>query len=153
MNKSAVLIIFAVMLITGQTCAGKQAIMYDRSLSEWTKTNIKSYYIKVNYRAFSPLQGQWELEVKDGDVVRASFNGTWDKKYIKTAEHFTVDSIYKTAETVRSGKADGPMVINAEFSDAIPYIKSVSRVNNADFKGSVKKDTGFSIVILEFRKD
>lgn len=152
MKKISILIVFAAALFTGQTCAGKTAEMYDRSLAEWNGESTRSYYLKVNYRAFSPQQGHWELEVKDGQVVRASFKGVWDAKYVKPAERFTVDAIYKIAEAIRSKKKDGPMVVTAEFSETAPYIKSVSRINNEKFKGSVKKDAGFSIVIMEFRK-
>ena len=152
MMKYGILMVFAAVLFTGQTCAGKTAEMYDRSLAEWNSVSTGSYYLKVNYRAFSPQQGCWELEVKDSQVVRAAFNGVWDDKYLKPAERFTVDSIFRTAEAVKSGKTDGPMVVNAEFSETVPYIKSVSRINNEKFKGSVKKDAGFSIVIMEFRK-
>lgn len=152
MMKFGILIVFAAILFTGQTCAGKTAEMYDRSLAEWNSGSTGSYYLKVNYRAFSPQQGLWELEVKDGQVVRASFKGAWDEKFIKPAERFTVASIFKTAEAVRSGKKDGPMIVNAEFSETVPFIKSVSRVNNEKFKGSPVKDAGYSIIILEFER-
>lgn len=146
-------IIFIVLLVfTGETCADKDKIMYDQSLARWNKEAPGSYYIKVNYRAFSPQQGLWELEVKEGQVVRASFKGAWDEKFIKPAERFTVASIFKTAEAVRSGKADGPMIVNTEFSETIPFIKSVSRVNNEQFKGAPVKDAGYSIIILEFER-
>ncbi len=152
MKKSSILIVLAAALFTGQTCSGKTAEIYDRSLAEWNSESAGAYYLKVNYRAFSPQQGEWELEVKDGLVVRAAFNGVWDDMYLKPAERFTVDSIFRTAEAVKSARTDGPMVVNAEFSETVPYIKSVSRVNNEKFRGSVKKDAGFSIVIMEFRK-
>ena len=152
MMKSDILIIFAALLFTGQTCTGKTAKMYDRALAEWNGASIASYYLKVNYMAFSPQQGFWELEVNKGQVVRAAFNGTWDEKYIKPAGRFTVDSIFRTAEAVKSAGTDGPMVVNAEFSETVPYIRSVRRVNNEKFRGSVKKDAGFSIVIMEFRE-
>ncbi|HPS59386.1 MAG TPA: DUF6174 domain-containing protein [Spirochaetota bacterium] len=152
MKKFRILIVLAAVFFTGQTCADKAGTMYDQALVKWNNESIRSYYIKVNYRAFSPQQGEWELEVKDGQVVRASSRGVWDGKYLKPAERFTVDSIFKTAEAVKSGKTDGPMVVKAEFSESIPYIKSVSRVNNEKFRGSMKKDAGFSIIILEFSR-
>lgn len=152
MKKSAVSLFFAALILTGQTCSEKQAVMYNQALAKWNKENIRSYYIRVNYRAFSPQQGLWELEVKDGRVARASFKGVWDEKYNIPAGRFMVDSIYRTAEAVKSGESDGPMVISAEFSETVPYIKSVSRTANEKFRGSPPRDTGFSIIILEFRK-
>lgn len=150
MKKISLIIVIAAVFFTAQTCGVNERTMYDRSFARWNSEQLRSYYIKVNYRLFSPLQGEWELEVKDGRVVRASFGGVWDDKYLETAQRFTVDSIYKTAEAVKSGESNGPMTVAAEFSESVPYIKSVSRIANGEFNGGVMKDAGFSIFILEF---
>lgn len=150
MKKANPLIVITALFFTAQTCVDNTGNMYDRSFARWNSGQPRSYYIKVNYRLFSPMQGEWELEVREGRVVSASFGGVWDDKYLETAKRFTVDSIYSTAEAVKSGDTDGPMLVRAEFIESAPYIRSVSRIANVKFQGGVIKDAGFSIVILEF---
>ena len=152
MRKTGIIMILSALMVSGQSCADREAVLYNRSLTKWKAENIGSYSITADYAVFSPRQGRWELEVKNGRVVRASFNGVSDNSYIKFAKMFTVESVYKRAEAVKSGRTDGPLVTIAEFSETPPYIKSVKRINNERFKGNVMKDAGYSIILVEFKR-
>ena len=152
MRKTGIIMILSALMFSGQACTDRDAVLYSRSLAKWKAEGPGSYSVIVDYSAFSPQQGRWELEVKNGRVVRASFNGVSDNSYIKFAKMFTVESIYKRAEAVKSGRTDGPLVTIAEFSETPPYIKSVKRINNERFKGNVMKDAGYSIILVEFKR-
>lgn len=152
MKKRGLIIFLSALLFSGQTCADHEAVKYDESLKKWRAESIDSYHVKVQYRAFSPLQGEWELEVEKGRVVEAKFNGTGNAEYTAKAERFTVDSLFKTAEGAGNCDEKSPMCTTVEFSRTIPYIKSVKRMNNRSFNGKVMKDAGYSIVVVEFRR-
>lgn len=152
MKKRGVIILFSALLFMAQTCAGDGSAEYHESLKKWRAGNVSSYYLKVRYSAFSPLQGEWEIFVADGRVIEAKHNGIRDSKFISHAERFTVDSIYKASLDAAGCDEYSPMCTTVEFSRIIPYIKSVKRMNNRLFKGNLKKDAGYSIVVVEFRR-
>lgn len=108
------------------------------------------YAMKVNYSSFTPVAGIWELEVKKGRVVSVRFKGKSEKRYLKMAERFTMESLYKTAEGSLEMDKKAPMIINAEYDSRTCYIKSIRRVNNPAYTGRVMRDAGYSIEVIEF---
>jgi len=150
--RRTVIISLALFFFSCEAQQGEMAMKYDESLKMWRSASVDSYTLTVSYRAFSPHQGEWKLTVKNGRVVKAWFNGAEGDDFIKQAERFTVDSIYEIALAVKYNREDSPMVVLAEFSNKVPYIRSVKRIRNEKFKGNSPKDTGFSITVIDFRR-
>ncbi len=46
---------------------------YNSALKKWEQNNVSSYYLKVNYGAFSPTQGTWEVWVDTGVFSAGKF--------------------------------------------------------------------------------
>lgn len=122
---------------------------YKKSLEMWNKSGIKEYFIKVNFNAFSPMSGIWELNVKDGNIYLCSFNGKPAADCNKTAAMFTIENLYKTAgESFLSSKND-PFIIEITYSKK-SFIKSLAKIRNPEYKYKVKTDTSFKIEVLDF---
>jgi len=143
--KFAVLII----LFSLNLYAGENEDLYNRSLAKWNKSRIKEYFIKINFTAFSPMAGIWELKVKDGNIYLCTFNGKTADSNNKSAEMFTMENIYKMAgEGITAGKND-PFIIKITC-DKKGLIKSLAKIRNPEFKNKVKTDTSFKIEVLDF---
>lgn len=123
---------------------------YRISLKKWIDDKIIHYTIKVNYNAFTPVAGVWEIEVKKGKPVSVRFNGAYEKRFLKMAERFTMESLYKTAEGSLAVDNKAPMIVNTEYDPLTGYIKSIRRVNNPAFTGRIMRDSGYSIQVIEF---
>jgi len=151
-KKRIILTVFPV-LVQVLVYAVDDSEKFNYSLKKWRETGINHYYIKVDYRAFSPLAGLWEIEVKKGRVVSSEFNGKNAEQYLKTAGHLTMESLYKRAEDSIGGKVgidNDPMITEIGYDSVTGFIKSISRVNNPEYKARVKRDAGYSISVLEF---
>lgn len=123
--------------------------LFKKSLKKWNRSNIKEYCIKVEFSALSPIAGIWELDVNDGKIVQCSFNGEPAENCQKTAEMFTMENLYKTAGESHGSGGNEPFIIEITYSKK-GFIKSVSKARNPVFTGSVKRDTSFTITVLDF---
>lgn len=123
---------------------------YKISLKKWQNDKIKNYLIKVDYRAFTPLSGLWEIEVKNGTVISYKFNSSDNNSYAESAKNFTMDSLYKKAKGAGDCNVKSPMVIVAEYDNITGYIKKLSRVRNPAYTGRIQRDAGFAYEVIEF---
>lgn len=132
----------------GLFAAGNEK-MYKKSLEKWNKSGVKEYFIKINFTAFSPMSGIWELNVKEGNIQLCRFNGEPADNYIKAAEMFTMESLYKTAgEGICLSNKD-PFKVEVTYYQK-GFIKSLSKIRNPEYKNKVKTDTSFRIEVLDF---
>jgi hypothetical protein len=99
--------------------------------------------------AHSPVAGLWEIEVDNGRVVSFTFNGSAAASYAKTAESFTMDSIYKRAADSLGVKSEYVMKTFIEYDRNTGFIKSIKRVSQAPYKKRVMRDAGYLIEIIE----
>ncbi len=119
------------------------------SYKKWLDDRIIHYTVKVRYNAHSPMAGIWIIEVNNGHVVYFTFNGSPDGSYLKTAESFTMDSLYKRAEESLKEKPAGAMKTSVEYDRKTGYIKSIMRVRNPSFRGVSMRDAGYTINVVE----
>lgn len=150
LNKKSLCIAVVLVLAQIMLYASPDEEKYRASFRKWRSDKIMHYAMKVNYSSFTPVAGIWELEVKKGRVVSVRFKGKSEKRYLKMAERFTMESLYKTAEGSLEMDKKAPMIINAEYDSRTGYIKSIRRVNNPAYTGRVMRDAGYSIEVIEF---
>jgi len=141
--------IILILLFSLNLSAAENEKLFKKSLKKWNRSNIKEYFIKVEFSAFSPIAGIWELNVKDGKIVQCSFNGKSSENCQKTAGMFTMENLYKTAGESHAGGRNEPFIIEITYGKK-GFIKSVSKARNPVFTGSVKRDTSFTITVLDF---
>jgi hypothetical protein len=123
--------------------------MYKKSLEKWNKSGVKEYFIKINFTSFSPMSGVWELNVKEGNIQLCRFNGEPADNYLKAAEMFTMESLYKAAGESICGSKKDPFLVEVIYSKK-GVIKSFSKIRNPEYKNKVKTDTSFRIEVLDF---
>ena len=149
--KKNIFLFFALCMAQNVISSSPEYEKYRTSLKKWMNDGVVHYNIILNYSAFSPLAGIWELEVENGNVVFFIFNGVREKRYAKFAAKFTMEALYKTAGYSVKHDEKSPMIITAEYDLKTGYIKSIRRMNNPAYRGRKMKDAGYFIQIVELR--
>ena len=122
----------------------------EKSYSNWKKDGITHYLIKTNYSAFSPLSGLWEIEFGSGKVLSARLNSEKNSN-LKIAFRFTMDGLYQMVEKIYAKGKSAQKTIIVEYDVKTGYIKRVSGIIEEISVNPPKKDTGFSIEVIEFK--
>lgn len=123
---------------------------FKKSKEKWEKSGVKEYYIKVNYNSFSPVAGIWELRVQNGIIKNCLFNGKPAENCTETAGSFTMENLYKIAEkSSAEAVKTGSSIIKVTYGKN-GLIRSVSKVNNPEYKKRRPKDTTYSIEVIDF---
>lgn len=127
---------------------------YREALEKWKSKNISSYYIKLRYNAFSPISGVWEIQVKDGTIVRWIFNGSVNPQIHKeTAKKFTVEALFREAFYSYQNKKDDPFITVASYDQRLGYVKSVARVVNQHVKRSKPSNRTYRYRVIDFKSN
>lgn len=140
--------VLIMLLSVGLYAAGNEKL-YNKSLDKWNKSGVKEYFIKINFTAFSPMSGIWELNVKEGNIQHCRFNGRPADNYYKAAEMFTMESLYKMAGEGLCGNKQVPFITEVTYYEK-GFIKSLGKIRNPEYKNKVKTDTSFKIEVLDF---
>lgn len=143
-------LVFTLFAAWGMLYAAGDAVKLKVSRKKWLDDKIIHYTVKVGYNTHSPMAGSWVLEVNKGHVIYYSFNGSSDGSYLKTAESFTMDSLYKRAGKSLNEKSSGAMKTTIEYDRNSGYIKSIRRVRNPSYRGGNMRDAGYIIDVVEF---
>ena len=124
---------------------------YNSALKKWEQNNVSSYYLKVNYGAFSPTQGTWEVWVDNGVLSAWKFNGADNlPEHKESALNMTMNALFERAKQSHMNKEGGMFLIYAEFDSELGYVKSVGRTVNPEASRPVPTDQTFRYEVLEF---
>jgi hypothetical protein len=125
---------------------------YDELYKKWKSRKIDSYKIKVRYSAFSPLQGIWDIEIKNDEILYWSFNSLINSEKYKTqVEKMTINSLFNLAKSSYQLDKDNPFLMYVDFNDTIGYVKSVILFQNPLVKEKISTDKTYKIEIIDFK--
>jgi len=125
---------------------------YETALSKWKKANIKKYTMTLNYGAFSPLAGTWDITVENGVVKDILFNKEACSDDMKKAmSNINMEFLFEKATPSYKNKDDDMFVISAEYDNTIGYVKMVRKSKNPNFTGDVPTDVTYKYEVKEFK--
>lgn len=122
---------------------------FDDSYKKWRSMNIKKYYMKLNFGAFSPLRGMLEITVVNGKIIKLIHNNT-DKteEYKDNMLQITMEDLFEKAKGSYQNKSNSIFVITADYDKNTGYVKMISRTTN---KNNAPTDKTFKYEVLEFK--
>jgi hypothetical protein len=127
-------------------------IQYDKAVSLWASAGASHYTARIQYGAFSPLAGEWTVEVKDKTAVHWTFKQTSDSMQHKDfASRLTMDSLFTIARDSLNNAAEKPFTIKASFDSLNGSVKDIAKIRNAAYKGNVAADKTFRYTVTELK--
>lgn len=130
---------------------------YQTAYEKWTvKNKSKTYYLKVSYQAFSPIAGIWELEVEDGKVIEAVFNGenlSEDDNIRKSSEQFKMEHLFEVAKRSYQKTDTSLFFVIVKYDRELGYVKQISKVVNPDIPNEqIPTDQTYRYEVLEYKQ-
>ena len=127
---------------------------YNSAYKNWKKQNIKSYYMKIKYDAFSPISGIYELLIENNKVKKWIFQDEekrLDKKEIITG--LNMDKLFDIAKRIKYMKDSDDFIIVTVYDKDLFYIRSLTYMRNPNSKNKkIPNDKAFKYEILDFKK-
>lgn len=123
---------------------------YDQAASQWADAAVSHYSARIQYGAFSPLAGEWTIEVKNNVLIHWSFKNTSDdKQHRDAASRLTMENLFAIAKGSLDNAASKPFTIKASFDSRNGSVKDVAKIRNAAYKGRVPTDKTFRYTVTE----
>ena len=117
-----------------------------------TRGKIKNYYMKINYNAFSPKSGIWEIYVNNDVVTKWIFNQTENPVEQKEiAFKLTLNYLFEQAKQSYQIKKDDNFIMEVTYDKEIGYIKSLALLRNPNSKKNAPTDRTYKYEIIEFK--
>ncbi|HPH02595.1 MAG TPA: DUF6174 domain-containing protein [Spirochaetota bacterium] len=126
-------------LLPKRDSADEIACDYRETLKKWQESAYRHYTMYFRYGAFSPVAGDWEIEIKDGRVVKRMQNGQPVPAERPTMTNMRMERLFELAAQATNTGHHGPMRIFARFSRR-GWVAEVSREKNPDSDLPMPKD-------------
>ena len=162
MKQMITAVISAAMLLSFQACEsvpqGKNdttaahQISYEKAAALWAKAGAVHYTLKIEFGAFSPNAGIWDIEVKNGTAVHWTFKNVSDGKQYETfAAGLTMEKLFERAKSAGPAQPDKPFKLEIAFDSASGYVKSITKVRNPAHKKTIPTDQTYLYVVREMK--
>ena len=112
---------------------------YRKALLQWKKNRPQHYSLRFHYGAFSPFSGNWEIEIKDGKVIRRLHDGVLLTADRPAMNGMCMERLFDLAAPATNAVHDGPMRIFARLSKH-GWVASVRRTKNPNWNRPIPKD-------------
>jgi hypothetical protein len=127
---------------------------YIEAYSKWQQNNITSYTMKVNYGAFSPMDGLWDVVVENGQVVQLLFNGNEPTEAFKdNMSNLTMEYLFQIAQESYKNEVGATYLHYAEYDEEDGYVKIVAKIVNPTKKENVPTEGTFKYEVIELIPD
>ncbi|HEY1406503.1 MAG TPA: DUF6174 domain-containing protein, partial [Spirochaetota bacterium] len=104
---------------------------FETALAKWTALGVKRYSMRVRYSAFSPVSGNWEVDIVNGVVTHWRFKNTVDlPRFKQFASNLTMDNFFTIAKGSLENETDRPFLIEVNYDSQNGHVRNVSRVKN-----------------------
>lgn len=124
---------------------------YDKYYSQWTDKNIKSYYMKFYYGAFSPNRGVCEITFENGEATKILHEGKEPTEGQKEAiSKIDMEFLFELAKGSYNNKEDGQFLQIAEYDDSYNGVKLVKMIYNPNYDGPQMTDVTWKYEVIEF---
>ena len=164
MKQSACAVFSIVMFLSLTACASstpekkesaasvQESITYEKAAALWAQTGATHYTMRVEYGAFSPLSGIWEIEVKDSAVIHWTFKNTKDdKRHAESASGMTMEKLLERAKKAGPIQPDKPFKTEVVYDSRNGGVSSIAKVRNPDYKKGVPTDQTFRYAVREVK--
>lgn len=119
--------------------ANEIAADYREALKTWNETRPRHYTMHFRYGAFTPVAGNWEVEVRDGRVVRRMHDGQPVPADRPAMTNMRMERFFELAAPATNAEHPGPMRIFARFTRQ-GWVADVRRTKNPDSDLPMPKD-------------
>jgi hypothetical protein len=93
---------------------------YESNLSAWEESEVNSYLFHYEEAGFTPLDGIWEIQVSEDDVIHVAYLGNDSPTFTLTTENAPlVDSLY---ESIKDCLDDAESDVTRLFFDEERFI-------------------------------
>ena len=130
----------------------QESVTYEKAAALWAQTGATHYTMRIQYGAFSPLSGVWEIEVKDHAVIHWTFKNTKDDKdKAAFASGLTMEKLLEMAGSAGPADPDKPFRMNITYDSRNGGVSSIAKVRNPNYKKTVPTDQTFLYTVREIK--
>jgi hypothetical protein len=124
---------------------------YNTVYTKWEQNNITSYSMQVNYNAFSPMTGIWDVVVENGEVTQLLFNGDEPTEAFKDAmSNLTMEYLFELAQKSYQNDKTASFLYYAEYDMAGGYVKIFAKIENPLSEAEPPTDSTYNYEVLQF---
>jgi hypothetical protein len=125
---------------------------FREAFSKWESSKPDNYYMKVNFSAFSPVSGIWEIHVENGRVIKWVINDRENPDNVKeTASKMTMEYFFDEAKKSYNNKKNDLFASIAEYDKEKGFVKMLAMVRNPQSKGNAPTDRTYRYEITELK--
>ncbi len=124
---------------------------YNTVYKKWQQKNITSYSMQVNFNAFSPMTGIWDVVVENGKVTQLLFNGDEPTEAFKDAmSNLTMEHLFEMAQKSYQNDETASFLYYAEYDMAEGYVKIIAKIENPLSEAEPPTDSTYNYEVLQF---
>jgi len=130
---------------------------YQKAYNKWTEKNkSQNYYLKVSYKAFSPITGIWEIDVENDQIVKSLFKGEElkdDDMFKDSAKQFKMENLFDIAKRSYQKTETSLFFVIAKYDDELGYVKQIRKVVNPDIPSEqIPTDQTYRYDVLDYQQ-